>query len=186
MIITEWLWNFLETRYQNGPTSGIIWHMSHLIDYFLAWEISEYIILFIIEDPVERVQKSALSIILGLKYRSYESALNKLNLETLSARRIRLCEKFAIKAQKHPKFTKWFKPNNKKSITRSKEPKFCEVYYRTERFRKSPISYLTRILNSQWKPSNPSQFQNTLHQRIIVMQEVRSKHHSSVICITYC
>ena len=98
---------------------------------------------------IERVQKSALSIILGLKYRSYESALNKLNLETLSARRIRLCEKFAIKAQKHPKFTKWFKPNNKKSITRSKEPKFCEVYYRTERFRKSPISYLTRILNLQ-------------------------------------
>ena len=35
-IITEWLWNFFETRYQNGPTSGIIWHMSHLIDYFLA------------------------------------------------------------------------------------------------------------------------------------------------------
>ena len=31
-IITEWLWNFLKTRYQNGPTSGIIWHMSHLID----------------------------------------------------------------------------------------------------------------------------------------------------------
>ena len=98
---------------------------------------------------IERVQKSALSIILGLKYRSYESALNEFNLETLSARRIRLCEKFAIKAQKHPKFTKWFKPNYKKSVTRSKEPKFCEVYYRTERFRKSPISYLTRILNSQ-------------------------------------
>ena len=35
-IITEWLWNFLKTRYQNGPTSGIIWHMSHLIGYFLA------------------------------------------------------------------------------------------------------------------------------------------------------
>ena len=52
-IITEWLWNFFESRYQNGPTSVTIWHMSHLIDYFLAWEISEYIILFIIEDPVE-------------------------------------------------------------------------------------------------------------------------------------
>ena len=57
-IITEWLWNFFETRYQNGPTSGIIWHMSHLIDYFLAWEISEYIILFIIEDPVGRSRQS--------------------------------------------------------------------------------------------------------------------------------
>ena len=98
---------------------------------------------------IERVKKSALSIILGLKYRSYESALNEFNLETLSARRIRLCEKFAIKAQKHPKFSKWFKSNNKKSVTRSKTPKFCDVYFRTERFKRSPISYLTRILNSQ-------------------------------------
>ena len=26
--------------------------LGHPVDYFLAWEISEYIILFIIEDPV--------------------------------------------------------------------------------------------------------------------------------------
>ena len=50
-VITEWLSVFLETRYQNGPTSRIIWHMSQLIDYFVAWEISEYIIPFIYWTP---------------------------------------------------------------------------------------------------------------------------------------
>ena len=98
---------------------------------------------------IERVQKSALSIILGQKYNSYKAALQELNLETLFTRRVKLCQKFAIKAQKHPKFSKWFKSNNKKSVTRSKTPKFCDVYFRTERFKRSPISYLTRILNSQ-------------------------------------
>ena len=98
---------------------------------------------------IERVQKSAFSIILGQKYTSYKAALQELNLETLFTRRVKLCQKFAIKAQKHPKFSKWFKSNNKKSVTRSKTPKFCDVYFRTERFKRSPISYLTRILNSQ-------------------------------------
>ena len=98
---------------------------------------------------IERVQKSALSIILGQKYKSYESALLELNLETLVRRRVNLCQKFAMKAQKHPKFTKWFKSNDKRSVKRSKTPQFCDVYFRTERFKRSPISYLTSILNSQ-------------------------------------
>ena len=55
-----------------------------------------------------------------------------LNLDTLAARRIKLCEKFSIKAQKHPKFSKWFKPNTTSSVTRSRKNKFCDVYYRTE------------------------------------------------------
>ena len=98
---------------------------------------------------IERVQKCALAIILGQNYKSYKSALLQLNLDTLAARRIKLCEKFSIKAQKHPKFSKWFKPNTRSSVTRSRKNKFCEVYYRTERFKRSPISYFTRLLNSQ-------------------------------------
>ena len=98
---------------------------------------------------IERVQKSALSIILGQKYKSYESALKELNLEPLYTRRIILCRKFAIKAQKHEKFSRWFKPKYKSTVTRSKVTKFHEVYSRTERFRKSTLSYLTRILNLQ-------------------------------------
>ena len=98
---------------------------------------------------IERVQKSALSIILGQNYKSYKSALRELKLEPLYTRRIALCRKFALKAQKHEKFSRWFKPNNKLTVTRSKTPKFHDVYSRTERFKRSPISYLTRILNSQ-------------------------------------
>ena len=98
---------------------------------------------------IERVQKSALAIILGQNFKSYKSALLQLNLDTLAARRIKLCEKFSIKAQKHPKFSKWFKPNTTFSVTRSRKNKFCDVYYRTERFRRSPICYFTRLLNSQ-------------------------------------
>ena len=118
-----------------------------LLEYAVAvWEPS-----LTVEDSlkIERVQKSALAIILGQGFKSYKSALLQLNLETLAERRTRLCKKFSQKAQKHPKFSKWFKPNTRSSVTRSKKKKFCEVYYRTERFKRSPISYLTRLLNSQ-------------------------------------
>ena len=97
----------------------------------------------------ERVQKSALSIILGQDYKSYGSALKTLNLESLFSRRNRLCKKLARKSQKHPKFTKWFKPNTKVTVTRSIPTKFCEVYCRTDRFKRSPINYLIKTLNSQ-------------------------------------
>ena len=98
---------------------------------------------------IERVQKSACSIILGEGYQSYGKALKLLGLETLYERRKKLCRTFSKKAQKHTKFSKWFKPNIKKSCTRAIPPRFCEVVARTERFRHSPISYLTNILNRQ-------------------------------------
>ena len=99
---------------------------------------------------IERVQKSAFCIIMGQEYRSYRAALKHLQLETLFARRNKLSKKFANKCIKNTKFEKWFKPNQKRVYTRYLSPKFCEVYYRTERFRRSPISYLTSILNNQW------------------------------------
>ena len=97
---------------------------------------------------IERVQKSALCIILGTNYKSYRSALKHLQMESLFSRRNKLCKKFAKKSQKHSKFTKWFKPNTRRTITRAKTPAFWEVFARTERFGKSPISYLTKLLNN--------------------------------------
>ena len=98
---------------------------------------------------LERIQKSACHIILGDRYSSYSSARKKLNLDTLHGRRIKLCKKFAKKSLKHEKFKSWFKCNVKSSVTRLKQPKFCQVYCRTVRFDKSPLSYLTRILNEE-------------------------------------
>ena len=75
------------------------------------------------------------------------AACKELCLNTLHARRQSLCKKFAKKSFKHQKFSKWFKLNEKKTKTRHKQPKLCNVVCRTSRFQKSPISYLTNILN---------------------------------------
>ena len=52
-------------------------------------------------DDLERVQKSALKIILDQKFKSYENALNILELDTLEERRDKLCLSFAIKCTKN-------------------------------------------------------------------------------------
>ena len=100
---------------------------------------------------LERVQKIFLHISLGDQYHSYTFALKMSGLQKLSERRRKLCLGFAKKSLKHEKFTTWFKPNTKQTVTRQAQPKFCEVYRRTERFHNSPLSYLTRILNNHFK-----------------------------------
>ena len=97
---------------------------------------------------LERLQKTALYIILSDQYTSYTSALKETGLEKLSDRRIKICLKFAKKAQKHSKFLKWFRPNPQLQ-KRLLQPKFCPVVYKKERFKKSPLSCLTGLLNNQ-------------------------------------
>ena len=96
---------------------------------------------------IERVQKSACSIILGSNYVSYEDALKKLKMKTLSERRKILCLKFAKKASSHPEHKKWFVENHQSQNTRSKKPTYKPVCTRTERFMNSAIPYLTNLLN---------------------------------------
>ena len=100
---------------------------------------------------IERVQRCAFYIMLGKNYQSYEEALNILVSRTLEERRIKLCENFAKKSLKHEKFKNWFSHNEQESKinTRNKEKRneFNPVRTRTERYRKSPLPYLTDILN---------------------------------------
>ena len=51
-------------------------------------------------------------------YVYYKNALYISSLETLDARRNKLCSKFATKAVKHNKHSCWFKINKKVTITR--------------------------------------------------------------------
>ena len=94
---------------------------------------------------IERVQKSALAIILGKDYNTYENALTHLSLEKLAIRREKLCLSFARKtAKSHPH---WYQVDTKKINTRRKVKEFKEVNTRTKRFKNSAIPYLTRLLN---------------------------------------
>ena len=97
---------------------------------------------------IERVQKTALHIMLGGTYQSYGDALELVELETLDARRQKLCLKFAKRAVIHKKHKNWFVPNDLTVDTRQKHERFLPVYWKHKRFWKSPISYLTRLLNS--------------------------------------
>ena len=96
---------------------------------------------------IERVQKCAVHIILGQGYISYKFALDELGLESLEARRTKLCINFVKKAEKHQKFANWFKLNDKRSNARLDRAKYCDVFARHARFQNSPISFLTRLLN---------------------------------------
>ena len=97
---------------------------------------------------IERVQKAALQVILGADYTSYRTACMETNFLTLEERRKNLCTKFARKSAKNTKHKKWFKVNTKVSRTRRQQPTFCPVVYRTTRFKNSPLSYLTELLNT--------------------------------------
>ena len=98
---------------------------------------------------LERVQKTAFHVILGDQYRSYNSALKITGSKTLFDRRRKLCLKFAKKSLKNSTFKTWFKPTTQNTKTRQEQLRFQEVQCRTDRYKESPISYLTSLLNHE-------------------------------------
>ena len=97
---------------------------------------------------LERVQRSALKIILGQKYKSYKNSLIKLNLESLEERRESLCLRFAQKCTTNEKtkemFPLKFKTHNMKT---RKIEKYEVQHANTERLRNSAIIYMQNLLN---------------------------------------
>ena len=92
---------------------------------------------------IERVQRSAFAIILGYSYSSYENFQKILKMESLAERRHALCLSFARKSYKLEKFNKWFCEDEVDSDLLVKG-----VKARTSRYKKSPIPYMTDLLNS--------------------------------------
>ena len=86
-----------------------------------------------------------MKLISGTSYRDYIGTLKKFDLDTLDARRKKICLKFAKTSLKNDRFKHWFKlkpsPN-----TQNKE-KFIRPTTRTKRYAKSSIPYLTDLLN---------------------------------------
>ena len=95
-------------------------------------------------NQIERVQKAALAIIMGETYSSYSNALHILDMETLVDRRTALCLSFAKKAYKSEKFREWFTESET-------DIQLAEVTVRTARYWKSPLPYLTDLLNNELK-----------------------------------
>ena len=99
---------------------------------------------------LERIQKNALKIILGNKYKSYEDALDKLNLDNLQIRREKLCEKFAKKILEKEKTKRMFLlKENFRKLKNSEQ--FAVNFGKTTRYFKSAIPQMQRLLNKQFK-----------------------------------
>ena len=96
---------------------------------------------------IERVQRVAVSIIFGNT--GYAQACAMLGLKPLSVRRLELCERFAANtASSKSRHNDLFQlENNGAYETRSANSNYREHICHKSRFYKSPLPYLTRILN---------------------------------------
>ena len=112
--------------------SCVIWHSN------LSIEDSE---------TLERVQKSAVKIILNNEYTTYEKALEELMLAKLSDRREKLCLKFAKNCTINP-FTYDLFPKNVSSAmqTRNRE-RYQVTRGNTDRLMDSAVPYMQKLLN---------------------------------------
>ena len=102
---------------------------------------------------IERVQKIALKVILTDRYEDYDSACTLMNTKSLQMRRTELSLKFALSCLKSEKHNHLFK--QRKSVyyslrnLKSFEPPFCH----TERYKTSPLPFLTGLLNDHFAKS---------------------------------
>ena len=97
---------------------------------------------------LERVQKSALRIILGSQYKGYRNALEKLDLPTLEERRKSLCLKFALNCINNEKSMTRFELNEKTHEMKTRNSEVIKVQFaKTERLKNSPIIYMQKLVN---------------------------------------
>ena len=96
---------------------------------------------------IERIKKTAFAVILGSDYGSYRNALSILNMETLGDRCHNLCVKLAQKSMKHEKYNSWFCINEETRNTRTVKPELKKTEALKKRYEKSPLYYLTNLLN---------------------------------------
>ena len=92
---------------------------------------------------LERVQRVAVGILVGGV--PYAQACATIGLKPLQVRRLKLCEQFAVTtASEENRHSDLFKAQKN---PRTNKDKFREHFCRKSRFFKSPLPYLTRILN---------------------------------------
>ena len=104
------------------------------------------------KSDLERVQKSALRIILGKRYTSYSDALRLLDMKSLEDRRQSLCFKFARKCLEVKKLRKMFP----KKFTMHDMSKRNFEHHKvnrtlTKRYFNSAVPQMQRMLNTDKK-----------------------------------
>ena len=113
--------------------SAVVWHSSLTLGQELE---------------LERVQKVALKVILKGEYESYNDALLKCNLSTLSERRTQMCLTFAKKCDKTDLTKSMFPRNPNQHYNLRKPEKFLVTHAKSDRLKNSAIPFMQKLLNS--------------------------------------
>ena len=101
-----------------------------------------------LSNKLERIQKTALKIILGEMFIDYASALEMTGLETIFRRREKRSLDFAKKCTKHLKNRRMFPLNSHQQGCDIRNPEKYKVNFaRTKAYQFSPIPYCQRLLN---------------------------------------
>ena len=105
---------------------------------------------------IESLQADAMKIIFGRNV-SYQTVLDHNKIEEHRIRRQNIASKFALKNLANEKFSeKWFPRNPTPEYNlRNVEP-YVEYRSRTERYRKSPLQHMRRLLNQNHRPPQPA------------------------------
>ena len=98
-------------------------------------------------NKLEKIQKTCLKVILGDGYEDYDKALEILNLETLSDRRLGRCLDFSLKCLSHTKINRLF-PRNPTYNNRIRS--FNVNFANTEAYQKSTIPFCQKLLNNHF------------------------------------
>ena len=99
---------------------------------------------------IENIQRPATRIILGSSYYSYSLSCQVLNLEKLNDRRDALCLKFAKSLYASDEYRHWL-PKRRGDVSgrvTRQNNQLVTLPVHTERYRNSPIPYLTTLLNN--------------------------------------
>ena len=100
---------------------------------------------------IERIQRAAMRVVMGNKYEGYDEALKLMKLDSLKQRREKMALKFAQKSLKQERFSRFFPLYTSKHGMKKRSPKkYIVNHTNTERYRKSAVPYLQRLLNKDF------------------------------------
>ena len=99
-------------------------------------------------EDIERVQKNVCKLLLGNEYLDYPDALEKLKLESLEDRRIKLAKKFAKGCTKLDEMKDLFKIQTKTKYDMRSSAEYNVKFAAKTRLYNSSIPTMQRMLNS--------------------------------------
>ena len=102
-----------------------------------------------VSDRLESVQKQAYKIIYGWNV-DYNQMVEDGQVETLAARRLENCLRFANRNKDTERFKKWFPlAPNPRVVRQSTRRTYQETKANTERDKNNPLQSMIRLLNNQ-------------------------------------